>query len=95
MSAIECVTLDEQKRVVQEDIEVEKFAHFEELFSHCDPSLAAYHGVHNDDRVKYGSARNPQWVGIHHLTAEKFQIDGETILDLCRKVALHPGGSYD
>ena len=92
------------RREVQEEagieIEVERLAHFEEVFFYYDPSNRAYHGLHfyfvcrpktlmllPDDQVEDGSAAQPRWVEIGTLRPEDFQILGDTILALCRQAA--------
>ena len=80
------------------EIEVQRFAHFEELFFYYDPSGRAYHGLHfyylcqpktfdlaRDDQVEDESAEQPRWVEVSALRASDFQIHGDVILDLCRQ----------
>jgi 8-oxo-dGTP pyrophosphatase MutT (NUDIX family) len=95
---------DTLKREVREEtgieVEVERFAHFEELFFYYDPSGTAYHGLHfyyvcrpktltllDDTQVNDDAAEKPRWVSIQGLQAQNFQAHGDIILDLCRKVA--------
>ncbi len=79
------------------EIEVVRFAHFEEIFFYYDPSDRAYHGLHfyyfckpktltllPDDQVEDGSAEKPRWLDVRDLNAEDFQIRGDIILELCR-----------
>jgi ADP-ribose pyrophosphatase YjhB (NUDIX family) len=94
---------DTLKREVQEetgiDIEVVRFAHFEEVFFYYDPSDRAYHGLHfyflcrpitfqllTDDQVDDSSAEQPRWTEISGLLPEEFQYHGTQILELCRQV---------
>jgi len=94
---------DALKREMQEEtgieVEVVRFAHFEELFFYYDPSGTAYHGLHfyyvcrprtlallDDIKVKDGSAGKPRWVSIQGLQAQDFQAHGDIILDLCKEV---------
>ena len=80
------------------EIEVQRFAHFEELFFYYDPSGRAYHGLHfyylcqpktfdlaRDDQVEDESAEQPRWVEVSALRADDFQIHGDVILELCRQ----------
>lgn len=79
------------------EIEVGRFAHFEEIFFYYDPSDRAYHGLHfyyicrpktlgllGDDQVNDGSAEKPRWVNVEHLYAHDFQSCGKVILELCK-----------
>jgi 8-oxo-dGTP pyrophosphatase MutT (NUDIX family) len=94
---------DALKREVREEtgieVEVERFAHFEELFFYYDPSGTAYHGLHfyyvcrprtlallDDTQVNDDSAQEPRWVSIQDLQPHHFQAHGDIILDLCRDV---------
>ncbi len=87
------------KREIREEtgveIEVGRFAHFEEIFFYYDPSDRVYHGLHfyyicrpktigllEDDQVNDGSAEKPRWVNIEHLHAQDFQSGGKVILEL-------------
>ena len=93
---------DALKREVREEtgieIDIKRFAHFEELFSYYDPSRRAYHGLHffyvcqaktidllRDDQVDDEYAESPRWIDMHCLQVHDFQIHGEMILELCRE----------
>ena len=95
---------DALKRELREEtgveVDVKRFAHFEELFCYYDPSDRAYHGLFffyicqakgfallHDDKVDDESAEKPRWVDIRSLQAQDFQIHGEAILELCRETA--------
>ena len=95
---------DALKREIREEtgieVEVERFARFEELFFYYDPSGTAYHGLHfyylchpktltllDDTQVKDDAAGKPRWVNIEGLQAQDFQANGDIILDLCKEVA--------
>lgn len=82
------------------EIEVVRFAHFEEVFFYYDPSDSAYHGLHfyficrpktlrllPDDHVVDGSAEQPRWVETLNLHPEDFQLHGDILLQLCKQVA--------
>ncbi len=92
------------KREVQEEtgveIDVVRFAHFEEVFFYYDPSDRAYHGLHfyficrpktlrllPDDQVDDGSAEQPRWVEFRGLHPEDFQFHGDVVLELCKQAA--------
>lgn len=92
------------KREAQEEtgieIDVVRFAHFEEVFFYYDPSDRAYHGLHfyficrpktlrllTDDQVDDGSAEQPRWVEILGLHPEDFQFHGDVVLGLCKQAA--------
>ena len=92
------------KREAQEEtgieIDVVRFAYFEEVFFYYDPSDRAYHGLHfyficrpktlrllTDDQVDDGSAEQPRWVEILGLHPEDFQFHGDVVLELCRQAA--------
>ena len=83
------------------EIQVERFAYFDEVFFLYDPSGRAYHGLHfyylcsaqtfellPDNQVNDDSAESPRWVSISSLQPQDFQILGDTILDLCEKLAV-------
>ena len=95
---------DALKREIQEEtgieVEVERFARFEELFFYYAPSGTAYHGLHfyyvcrpktlallDDTQVKDDAAGKPRWVNIQGLQAQDFQAHGDIMLDLCKEVA--------
>lgn len=95
---------DALKREIREEtgieVEVGRFARFEELFFYYDPSGTAYHGLHfyyicrpktlallDDTQVKDDAAGKPRWVNIQGLQAQDFQAHGDIILDLCKEVA--------
>jgi 8-oxo-dGTP pyrophosphatase MutT (NUDIX family) len=82
------------------EIDVVRFAHFEEVFFYYDPSDRAYHGLHfyficrpktlrllTDDQVDDESAEQPRWVEILGLHPEDFQFHGDVVLELCRQAA--------
>lgn len=92
------------KRETQEEtgieLDVVRFAHFEEVFFYYDPSDRAYHGLHfyficrpktlrllADDQVDDGSAEKPRWVEIRGLHPADFQIHGDVVLKLCKQAA--------
>jgi 8-oxo-dGTP pyrophosphatase MutT (NUDIX family) len=96
---------DALRREVREEtgieVQIERFAHFEELFFYYDPSGTAYHGLHfyyicrpktlallDDAEVNDDAAEKPRWVNIRGLQAQDFQVHGAIILDLCRTAAL-------
>ena len=95
---------DALKREIREEtgieVEVGRFARFEELFFYYDPSGTAYHGLHfyyacrpktlvllDDTQVKDDAAGKPRWVNIQGLQAQDFQAHGDIMLDLCKEVA--------
>jgi 8-oxo-dGTP pyrophosphatase MutT (NUDIX family) len=103
---------DALKREVREEtgleVEVERLAHFAELFFYYDPSGTAYHGLHfyyvcrpttlgllDDTQVKDDAAEKPRWMGIQGLQAEDFQAHGDIILDLCRELAAGRSSTID
>ncbi len=78
------------------EIQVDRLAHFEELFFYYDPSGRAYHGLHfyylctpvtrdliAAEQVADGSAERPCWVTLRDLRPEYFQHAGEKILAVC------------
>jgi 8-oxo-dGTP pyrophosphatase MutT (NUDIX family) len=82
------------------EIDVVRFAHFEEVFFYYDPSDRAYHGLHfyficrpktlrflADDQVEDESAEQPRWVEIRGLCPEDFQFHGDVVLELCKRAA--------
>ena len=90
---------DTLKREVKEEtgleIEVGRFAHFEEIFFYFNPSEKAYHGLHffylcsaltlqltADERVDDFAAEKPRWVEITDLQPQDFQVHGEAILSI-------------
>jgi 8-oxo-dGTP pyrophosphatase MutT (NUDIX family) len=94
---------DTLKREVKEEtgleIEVGRFAHFEEIFFYFNPSGKAYHGLHfyyicspltrqliEDDRVDDFAAEKPRWVEIADLQPQDFQVHGEAILTICKNI---------
>ncbi len=94
---------DALKREIREEtgieVEVGRFARFEELFFFYDPSETAYHGLYfyyvcrpktiallDDTQVKDDAAGEPRWVNIQDLQAQDFQAHGDIILDLCKQV---------
>ena len=94
---------DTLKREVWEEagieIEVVRFAHFEELFFYYDPSGTAYHGLHfyylcrpktrallDDTLVDDDAAEKPRWVDIQGLQAQDFQTHGEIIIAMCAEL---------
>jgi ADP-ribose pyrophosphatase YjhB (NUDIX family) len=94
---------DALKREIREEtgieVEVVRFARFEELFFYYDPSGTAYHGLHfyyvcrpktlgllDDTQVKDEAAGKPRWVDIQGLQTQDFQAHGDIILDLCKEV---------
>jgi 8-oxo-dGTP pyrophosphatase MutT (NUDIX family) len=96
---------DALKRELQEEtgieVQVERFARFEELFFYYDPSGTAYHGLHfyylcspktltllDDAQVKDDAAAKPRWVDVHGLQATDFHAHGDFIIDLCKEVTL-------
>jgi nucleoside triphosphatase len=93
---------DALKRETREEtgieIEMTRFARFDELFFYYDPSGKAYHGLFfyymcqpqtvdllADDQVDDESAECPRWIDIQGLQAQDFQMHGEMILELCGK----------
>jgi 8-oxo-dGTP pyrophosphatase MutT (NUDIX family) len=95
---------DALKREIREEtgieVEVERLAHFEELFFYYDPSETAYHGLHlyyvcrpktltllDDTQVNDEAAEKPRWVSVQGLEAQEFQTHGDIMLDLCREAA--------
>lgn len=93
---------DALKRELKEEtgieIEVDRLAHFEEVFFYYDPSDRAYHGLHffylgipktyellDDDRVDDSAAEKPRWREISELRPHDFQLHGEMILKLARE----------
>jgi 8-oxo-dGTP pyrophosphatase MutT (NUDIX family)/predicted nucleotidyltransferase len=95
---------DALKREIREEtgleVEVERLAHFEELFFYYDPSETAYHGLHlyyvcrpktltllDDTQVNDEAAEKPRWVSLQDLEAQQFQTHGDIMLDLCREAA--------
>lgn len=95
---------DALKRELREEtgieVEIERFARFEELFFYYDPSGTAYHGLHfyyichpktfellDDAQVQDDAAGKPRWVDISSLQARDFQAHGDIIVDLCRDLA--------
>ena len=94
---------DALKREIREEtgieVEIERFARFEELFFYYDPSETAYHGLHfyyvcrpktlellNDTQVKDDAAGKPRWVNIQGLQVQDFQAHGGIIIGLCKEV---------
>ena len=82
------------------EIDVMRFAHFEEVFFYYDPSDSAYHGLHfyflcrpktlrllADDQVDDESAEQPRWVKILDLHPEGFQYHGDVVLELVKPAA--------
>jgi 8-oxo-dGTP pyrophosphatase MutT (NUDIX family) len=95
---------DALKRELREEtgieVEIGRFAHFEELFFYYDPSGTAYHGLHffyvcrpktlallDDTQVKDDAAGKPRWVRLQGLRARDFWAHGDIILDICKAVA--------
>jgi ADP-ribose pyrophosphatase YjhB (NUDIX family) len=95
---------DALKREIREEtgieVEIERLAHFEELFFYYDPSEIAYHGLHfyyvchpktltllDDTQVNDDAAGKPRWVSIQSLQAQHFQAHGDIILELCKETA--------
>ena len=95
--------LDALRREVGEEtgieVEVERFAHFEELFFYYDPSGTAYHGLHfyyvcrpktislvDDSHVKDDAVEQPRWVDVQNLKAQDFQAHGAIILGICQEI---------
>ena len=79
------------------EVEIERFARFEELFFYYDPSETAYHGLHfyyvcrpktlellDDALVEDDAAGKPRWVKIDELQAQDFQAHGDVILALLK-----------
>jgi len=79
------------------EVEIERFARFEELFFYYDPSETAYHGLHfyyvcspktlallDDAQVEDDAAGKPRWVEIEGLQPQDFQAHGDIILELCQ-----------
>ncbi len=79
-------------------IQVERLAHFDELFFYYDPSGRTYHGLHfyylctpitreliSDEQVEDGSAGNPRWIEVDQLSPDDFQNMGEKVLSICRR----------
>lgn len=96
---------DALKREMREEagieVEIVRFARFEELFFYYDPSATAYHGLHfyylcrpktlelpDDAHVEDEAAGEPRWVDIEGLQPQNFQAHGDVVLDLCKE-ALH------
>lgn len=96
---------DALKRELREEtgieVEIGRFAHFEELFFYYDPSGTAYHGLHffyvcrpktlvllDDTQVKDDAAGKPRWVSLQGLQARDFWVHGDMILDICKAVAV-------
>jgi 8-oxo-dGTP pyrophosphatase MutT (NUDIX family) len=92
---------DALRREIREEtgieVEIERFARFEELFFYYDPSETAYHGLHfyyvcrpkslellDDALVEDDAAGKPRWVEIEGLQAQDFQAHGDIILNLCK-----------
>ena len=92
---------DALRREIREEtgieVEIERFAHFAELFFYYDPSKRAYHGLHfyyvcrpktlellDDALVEDDAAGKPRWVEIAGLQAQDFQAHGDVILALLR-----------
>lgn len=88
------------KREIREEtgieVEVNRLAHFHELFFYYDPSESAYHGLHfyyicqplsvellKDDEVNDGTAEKPRWTELAQLRSDDFQNQGEAILRKC------------
>lgn len=82
------------------EIDVVRFAHFEEVFFYYDPSDRAYHGLHffficrpktlallPDDQVDDAAAEKPRWVEMLGLHPEDFQLHGDVVLALCKQAA--------
>ncbi|MDY7076535.1 MAG: NUDIX domain-containing protein [Chloroflexota bacterium] len=95
---------DALKREIREEagieVEIGRFARFDELFFYYDPSGTAYHGLHlyyicrpktlallEDTQVKDEAVGKPRWVSIQGLQAQDFWAHGDTVLDLCREAA--------
>jgi 8-oxo-dGTP pyrophosphatase MutT (NUDIX family) len=83
------------------EIDLVRFAHFEEVFFYYDPSDRAYHGLHfyflcrpttfkllADDMLKDESAEQPRWKEILDLHPTEFQVHGDIILKLCERINL-------
>lgn len=92
---------DALRREIREEtgieVEIKRFARFEELFFYYDPSETAYHGLHfyfvcrpktlqllDDALVEDDAAGKPRWVEIEGLQAQDFQAHGDIILKLCK-----------
>lgn len=93
---------DALERELQEEtgieVEIERFAHFEELFFYYDPSGTAYHGLHfyyvcrpktlallDDAQVEDDAAGQPRWASLQELQAQDFWVHGDIILDICNR----------
>ena len=85
------------------EVDIGELAHFEELFFYYDPSQTAYHGLYfyylcrpktiellDDSQVDDDVAEQPRWVSIEGLRSQDFQVHGEIVLELCRKVDHQP-----
>jgi ADP-ribose pyrophosphatase YjhB (NUDIX family) len=97
-------TLEEAlRREVKEEtgleIEVERFAFFDERFFYYDPLDEAFHSFNfffvckpttldlvDDDRVDDLEAEEPRWTKLNSVRAEDFQICGEKILQVVREI---------
>ena len=92
---------DALRREIREEtgieVEIKRFARFEELFFYYDPSETAYHGLHfyyvcrpktfellDDALVEDDAAGKPRWVEIEGLQAQDFQAHGDIILALLK-----------
>jgi mutator protein MutT len=92
---------DALKREVQEEaglqVEVGRFAHFEEYFFYVDPIDAALHmflvfyfckpltfELAKDDEVMDEGDEKPRWVEIAGLTEDQFQSQGNVLMELLK-----------